>query len=53
VTEEEVYYYGELEKAYGAILVDVETSFEGYRILVFRRGRKTIRVFIDFPAIVG
>jgi|GEM_PF-5531214 len=46
---EEIYYYGELERAKGAILTDIETSFEGYRVLVFKRGKRKIKVFIDFP----
>lgn len=48
----ETFWWGELDKVIGWILVRIEYSAEGYRILVFKRGKKTRRVFIDFPEVI-
>ena len=49
---DEVFYYGELDRVVGAVFIGMKNSFEGYRVLYFKRGRKVIAVFIDFPSIL-
>ena len=48
LTADEISYYEELEKIKGSILIGVTKSFWGYRVLWFKRGNKTIGVFIDY-----
>ena len=45
---EETYYYGELGKVRGYIFLGVTISFEGYRVLWFKKGKRLVAVFIDW-----
>jgi hypothetical protein len=46
----EVYFWGELDKAIGGRLIEIQRSLEGYRILKFKmQDGRIVEVWIDYP----